>query len=595
MTRKALRILGAVAVATMVAITGLTGPAGAASSAGLDGVVVDKVTGAPVSGAGIVIQQQDGSGWNFTNSDSQGRFAFPDTAAGQYIVQVMANGYVEQWLNGHQNQWEADPITVPATLRVPLMPIQYGSVAGRVVSSTGAAIANVNVQLRRGSNWVADTGTDSKGRYRFDQVETGSTYTVQFTFPSGQVLFNGGANSEYEATPLTVSATETTQVNLTRPPVGHLTVRALDAVTRKPVVNFCWYPQDGPLNFHTTCTDDTGRARLRDLPIGTYRGGGYDPNKVYANALFGPTQVVEGKTVSTTVLLVKSVHLRVDFVDAVTGDPVDGACVTLAHPVRADVGQSGQCGSSVEYDSLFAGEAFRLFVAPYDGTHGAQWVSTTGIGTGDPAAARVFRPAAGEQVQVTVKLDAGGTVTGVIKDAATGNGVRSVCPTATAPPSSYGPSANSYCTDDDGRYSITMLGPYEWKLAFPTYGGQHAWTWSGDAPNRASATPVRVIAGQSTTLDVSLVATGTISGTVTVPAGQCVTCVTIQAVDASTGDYAGVNPRVRADGTFTMTGLNSQEIRLYYNVGDDLVEYPTRLRTKAGEAVTGVAIVVPAA
>lgn len=294
-------------------------------------------------------------------------------------------------------------------------------------------------------------------------------------------------------------------------------------------------------------------------------------------------------------MLVKSVHLRVDFVDAVTGDPVDGACVTLADPVRTDVGWSGRCGSRVELRNLFADEEFRLFVAPYDGVHGAQWVSTTGAGTGDPAAARVFRPAAGEHVQVTVKLDGGGTVTGVIKDAATGAGVGSVCPTPTGPSLFYGPGTNSYCTHDDGQYSITMLGPYEWKLAFPAYGGKHAWAWSGDAPNRATATPVRVVAGQTTTLDVALAATGTISGTVTVPAGQCLTCVTIQAVDASTGDFAGVSPWIRAGGTFTMTGLNSQDIQLYYSVGDRLVAYPTQLRTRAGAAVTDVAITVPAA
>ncbi|WP_341718442.1 carboxypeptidase regulatory-like domain-containing protein [Micromonospora sp. FIMYZ51] len=589
-------MLSAAAVATLLAITGLTGPSQAAGSAGLDGTVVDKLTGAPVAGAGIVIQQEDGSGWNFTNSDAEGRFAFPDADAGQYLVQVMANGYVEQWLNGHENRWEADLITVPATLQIPLMPIQYGDVAGRVVTSKGAGISGVNVQLRRAGNWVADTGTDSKGRYRFDRVETGTTYTVQFTFPSGQVLYHGGVESEYDVTPLTVAADATTQANLTRPPVGNLTVRALDSVTRRPVADYCWYPQDGPLRFHTTCTDHTGRARLRDLPVGTYSGGGFDQKEVYSNGLFGPTEVVEDKTVTTTVLLVKSVHLRVDFVDAVTGDPVEGACVTLAHPVRTDVGQNGQCGSYVEYDNLFAEEEFRLFVAPYDGVHGAQWVSTTGAGTGDPAAARVFRPAAGEHVQVTVRLDAGGTVTGVVKDATTGAGLRNVCPTATGPSSSYSTGVNSYCTyGDDGGYHINMLGPYEWKLAFPAYDGQHAWAWSGDAANRAAATPVQVVAGQTTTLDVALPATGTISGTVTVPAGVCLTCVTIQAMDAATGDYAGVSPRVRADGTFTITGLNSQDVQLYYSVGDDLVAYPTQLRTRAGEAVTGVAITVPAA
>ncbi|MEU7802877.1 carboxypeptidase regulatory-like domain-containing protein [Micromonospora arborensis] len=595
MNSRVLRALCAAAMAGLMAVIGLTGPAQAAEAAGLDGTITNKLTGEPVAGAGIVIQQQDGSNWNFTNSDTDGRFAFPDTPAGEYTVQVNANGYVEEYLYGHQNSWEADLITVPATLQIPLMPIHYGDVAGRVVDQKGAGIAHVGVQLRRGANWVADTVTNNQGRYRFERIETTSNYTAQFTFPSGQVLFNGGVESEYDAPPFTVTANKTTTVNLTRPPVGNLMVRAVDKKTGAAIAGYCWYPQDGPFSFRTTCTDKLGRARFQDMPVGTYRGGGYDPNKVYVNGLFGPVTVTENETTRATVKLEKSVSLHVDFVDAATGDPVNGACVTLADPVYTDVGQNGRCGSEVDYDNLFAEEHFRLFVAPYDEEHGAQWVSKTGGGTGDPAQAKVFKPVPGERIRVTVKLDGAGSVTGVVRDAATGTAVRDVCPTPTGPAFSYTEGPNANCTYDGGQYTIRNLGPYQWKLAFPAYDGQHAWAWSGNAVSRASATPVQVVADETVTLDAALPATGTISGTVTVPDGTCLTCVGITAVDATTGDWAGIQPSVRSDGTFTMKGLNTQDVRLLYSVGDGRVAYPNLIHTTAGEAVTGITITVPAA
>ncbi|MEV4627799.1 carboxypeptidase regulatory-like domain-containing protein [Micromonospora sp. NPDC049523] len=589
-------VLRALAVAAMAGLlaTNLPAPAlAAAQGPGLEGTITNQLTGEPVSGAGIVIQHRDGSGWNFANSDNAGMFAFPE-ATGDYVVRVMASGYVEQWLNGHQNQWEADTITAPATLQIPMMPIQYGDLAGRVVTQNGGGLADVGVELRRNNNWVAHTGTDAKGRYQFPNIEAGPNYTIKFILPSGQQIWYDGASSEWDATPFTVNPDTTTTVNLTRPPVGHLTIRALDKVTRQPIVGYCFYPQGGPLNWATTCTDATGRAKVRELPVGDYRGGGFDPNEVYVNGHFEPVAVTEGDTTTATVRLEKSVSLRVNFVDAVTGEPVDGACVTMVDPVQSELGDNGHCGNQVELKNLFAQDHFRLFVSPYDQVHGAQWVSKSGGGTGDPDRAKVYRPKPGERIEVSVKLDGAGTVAGFVKDAVTGAGVGNVCPTPTSPSASSGPNPLAGCTWSDGQYAIRNLGPYQWKLAFPAYDAQHAWTWSGGGVNRASATPVQVVAGTTTALDVALPATGTISGTVTVPAGTCLECVSITAVDAATGDYAGYRPVVRADGTFSMKGFNTQDVRLFYSASEDVVEYPTQLHTTAGETVSGITIVVPA-
>lgn len=586
-----LRALGMAAVVTLVGAS-FAAPVQAAGS-GLDGTITNQLTGAPVSGAGVVIKHPDGTGWNFTNSDAQGRFAFPD-ATGDYRVQVSANDYVEQWLHGRQYEWEADLVTAPTTIRVPLMPIQYGTVAGRVVSQQGKGVADVNVELRRDGNWVENTGTDAKGRFSFSRVETGPGYTAVFKFPAGQEIWYDGAGSEDQATRFTVTPDATTTVNLTRPPVGTLAIRALDAVTKEPIVNYCFYHQDGPVPWHTTCTDSTGRAVLRDLTVGEYSGGGYDPNEIYVNGHFDPVAVTEGTTTTVRVKLEKSVKLRVNFVDAASGDPVDGACVTLADEVRNDVGDGNDCGDQVEFNNLFAQEHFRLFVVPYDGQHGAQWVSTTGAGTGDPAQARIFRPAPGDRLTVTVQLDGAGSVSGVVTDAATGAGVSAVCPSPTGPAGSWGRNALAECTENDGRYTVRNLGPYEWKLAFPAFDGQHAWAWSGGAANRTAATPVRVTAGEVADLDIALPATGTISGTVNGPSGQPpAQWVTLVARDAVTGDYAGITTSPRPDGTFLMRGFNTQDVRLYYSGHEDLLEYPTVLRTTAGSAITDVAITVP--
>ena len=146
----------------------------------------------------------------------------------------------------------------------------------------------------------------------------------------------------------------------------------------------------------------------------------------------------------------------------------------------------------------------------------------------------------------------------------------------------------------DGQYTIRDLGPYQWKLAFPAYDGQHAWAWSGGAANRASATPVQVVAGETNVLDVSLPATGTVSGTVTVPTRAVRRVRDAHRHGATTGDYAAIRTTARSDGTFAMRGFNTQDVRPFYSVGDGLVEYPTLLHTTAGGAVTGITIAIPA-
>ncbi|HTJ36925.1 MAG TPA: carboxypeptidase-like regulatory domain-containing protein [Dactylosporangium sp.] len=592
-----LRKLGILTVALLTAVLGALVPAtgAAAAGTGLDGTITNALTGAPVSGAGIVIQFEDGSHWAFTNSDATGHFSFPDAAAGQYIVDVTGNGYVEQWLNGKADRYTADKIAVPGTVSVSLMPIQYGKIAGKVTKPGGGGLKDIYVELRRGGNWVGYTSTDTKGRYHFDNVETGANYTMFFRFPSGQVVWYDHAD-EWNATPFEVKPNATTTIDLVRPPVGNLNIKTLDRQTKAPIVNYCWYYQEGPLQFQTVCTDQNGVAKLKDIPVGTYGGGGYDQTNVYVNGLFGPTVVTENATATAVVKLDKAASLHVTFVDAATGAAVEGgACVAMMGVTNSELGWPNNCGPAIDVKPLFPGDKFRLFVATTDHVHGAQWVSTSGAGTGDPDQAKVYSPNAGEQINVTVRLDPGGSVSGTVKDASTDAFARSVCPTPATPSASYSSNSQANCVDEwaNGQYTVHDLGPYQWKIAFPDYSGQHAWVWSGDKINRAQATPVQVVAGQTVNLDVKLPATGAISGTVTGPAGSCIQCTYITVVDAVTGDNAGVSPYVYPDGTFTIKGLNTNDVWLYYSVAGEMVKYPTQFHTTAGSTTTGVTITLP--
>jgi hypothetical protein len=97
------------------------------------------------------------------------------------------------------------------------------------------------------------------------------------------------------------------------------------------------------------------------------------------------------------------------------------------------------------------------------------------------------------------------------------------------------------------------------------------------------------------TADAALPASGKISGKLTVPAGGNVRSATIWVVDAATGDYAGVSPYINSDGSFTISGLNTQNVWLYYAYGGSgtTYTYPTTIATTAGSTVSGVSITVP--
>ncbi|MFE0526943.1 carboxypeptidase regulatory-like domain-containing protein [Micromonospora parva] len=280
--------------------------------------------------------------------------------------------------------------------------------------------------------------------------------------------------------------------------------------------------------------------------------------------------------------------------DAATGAPVPRACAALV-PVDAaalaavtlgedQLGRYGGC--SDEQGVLVTGDVapgrYRLLVRPYDTTtHGWQWVGRHG-GTGERERARVVQVRAGAVTAVPdVRLDPPGTVVGVVTDAATGAPVPRarvmVVPYVPDPKyDDHGP-----MTDDDGRYTITGLGPYHWPVQFAAAG--LATVWSGGVGGRQQARPVRVRARQTVTLNQALPAGTPLSGEVRVD--ELLTYAQVIAFDAATGDLAGV---ADVGSGYALRLLPGQRVKLRC---DCAYATPVWHRDAAGfDAATGVRV-----
>jgi hypothetical protein len=122
-----------------------------------------------------------------------------------------------------------------------------------------------------------------------------------------------------------------------------------------------------------------------------------------------------------------------------------------------------------------------------------------------------------------------------------------------------------FCTDQNGRYEITGLGPYYWPLEYADTGDTYGWRWSGDQPNRLRATKIRVRPGQTTTADERLRPSAAVTGEVTV-AGADFSIVNVGVYDAESGDYAG--PFGTGFPDFTLGNLGAQSVKIAYRDAD---------------------------
>jgi hypothetical protein len=232
--------------------------------------------------------------------------------------------------------------------------------------------------------------------------------------------------------------------------------------------------------------------------------------------------------------------LSVTVTDAVSGQPVPGACVDVSGPAIRDA-----CSATGAFTFTDLPVGDYLVSASADELHGFGGVTTT-VTEGATA--------------VAVPLAPTGAVTVRAVDAATGAPLAGVCARIVATTSpGLAPQFGGDCTDAGGRVTVGRLAPGGYRVLAVPGDAAHGLQWVGTAGGtgrQENAATVRVRAGVVTAAPVARMdGAGTITGTVTAAGAPVATiCTSPYAFAPGQGPDGG--PQCTGeDGRYTLGGL----------------------------------------
>jgi hypothetical protein len=490
-------------------------------------------------------------------ADGRGQWQV-DVPPGDYVVafaRSVDSGSVRQWAPQSPRMYGAQPVTVrvgeTTTLDETLLGI--GRLSGHFANADGTPANNWTALLEdRDGSWIASTSLDDAGAFSFGSV-LATGYKVAFDdWSTGRNQWAYGRTSADAADLISVAVGAETVVNDRLLASGTVVVRPMSAQNHKPITGFCAYWNSVP-----ACDGGTGVAELTGVSPGDqYIALSVDDDRYFGE--YASVAVAPGGSVTYSPTLRPAANIVTTIRDRVTGAPVANVC-GMALPVAAAKVPQGMGDCSDETGKIVLGPvetgSYNLFVAPSDGRYGAQWVGPSG-GVGRAASALVVKAKTGSVATIPpILLDEAGTISGTV----TGDGaplqyadidLESVDP-------GFGGVFGAY-TDEDGHYTFTGLGPYDW----PLYVSAHGWAeeWSGGAVTREDSTPVRVRSGETTTFDVALTKGVTISGSVRDASGTPASVFVI-AVNVGSGDLIG-STWTTEDGSYTLQVRGSQKVKL---------------------------------
>jgi protocatechuate 3,4-dioxygenase beta subunit len=506
-----------------------------------------------------------------TYTDSNGDYTFDEVLPGTYRVSFTTEDWgPRQWLHGTVDPARAAVFTVVAGERTTAdeAQIRTSTVRGKLVDSAGRPLDGYSVRIIQDAedsiaSYDATTGPD--GGWSVDGVLP-ATYLVSFESPSSsRRQWAYGKGSARDAARFDIAQGSTVTVDDTWLPGATLVVTAVDAATGAPVSDFCGWLWSIDAGECTTGPELT----VTDLP------GGEHPLEIttgersfYLGADERSVTLTPGQTTRVAVPLQQGGKAAITVTDAVTGRPVEDTCFALITPGTGGLGEGyGDCTNAAGKASTQAKRpgTYQVFAFGQNG-YGHQWVGKTG-GTGDQReAARVTIRAGKVTKAPTVLLDKAAIVTGTV----TGDEGQPI-PNAHVAFSAYGYGAgpaNGTRTDQRGRYTLDLLGPYAWPLVFTTH--DYPRQWSGGAGNRFQAEQIQLAAGASTTYDIGLKRGSSIRGVVSIASGAPGDRWRLNAFNAVTGDPAGMFDHSAAEnGAYDMPLAGGQQIKIGWSLSGD--------------------------
>jgi hypothetical protein len=587
----------------------------------ISGHITDASSGQPLGPTnGVCVDVNDLNG-NYAAStcdvNADGTYSVGGLQDGQYTVQASADGgYLDQYYNNVIDPLQAT--AVATTTASPAVGIDFAMNPGATISGTvtaapgGGALAGqcVEVYAQGGStsNWLDRNCTDSQGHYQLSGLAPGG-YLVKFDGGKGYLSqYYDSMSTAADATTVQVSSygQSVTDISAALTTGGVISGTIVDGGTSQPLEGACAHIFSAS-NLKSAvgqgCADSSGNYAAGGLASGTYvvkfTDDGYTP-KYYQDASTAQTADLIHVTAGTTTSdvnagLVAGGTIRGVVTDAATGSPiVDGSlCVTARRSgssqrtTTCNVGSDGSYTitglTTGRYDVYFEDDAGGYVEQAFGGSYDSYVGQLVSVTAGQPTTG------------IDQSLITGGTISGTVTDAISGQGLDNVQVDVSAQNSS-GQAFTS--TDEEGNFITTPLPPDDYVVYYQADGMNYIDQYYKNAVNYNDATLVALASGEAVTgIDVALAKGATISGTLTDASDQPVIGVCVLALD-SNGDYFG-RSCTGGDGTYTLGPLQAGAYYLQYTDVDNNGSFgyyhdrstlaaATPVTITAGTPVTGV-------
>ena len=559
--------------AKLVANT-LTGPSSPASPLVLQplaavgtGTITGTVTDS--SGTGLVgicvsaIPSSGGLSGPPATTVTGGTYSVTGLAAGTYTVQFYAGSDCPT-NTGNYATTSVTSVTVTAggtTANVDATMTASGTITGTVTDSSGTGLVGICVSAIPSSGGLSGppATTVTGGTYSITGLASG-TYTVDFYATSCQ--FSTGNYATTSVSSVTVTAGGTTaNVDATMIAGGTITGTVTDS-SGTGLTGICVFASSstGGSGGGSAVTGTGGTYTITGLAADTYTvsfSTGCGSAGSYATTTVSSVTVTAGGTtanVNATMTAIQGITGTV--VDAQTGAPIAGVCAYLYTTAGQRTSDPGVCTASDGSYTLPVATPGSYVVGFLDpsGLHVTTWSG----GVTSEASAIPVTVATGTTSTENVSMTEVQGITGTVVDAQTGAPIAGVCAYlyTTAGQRTSDPGV---CTASDGSYTLPVATPGSYVVGFLDPSSLHVTTWSGGATSEASATPVTVATGTTSTENVSMGEVQGITGTVlssTTDQGLAGVCVYADyASGPNVGKYSGVGSCTGTSGTYVLSGL----------------------------------------
>ena len=553
---------------------------------------------------------------------SDGTYEITGLEAGDHLVQFQPaynTNFIPEFFDNAATVSTATPVAVSlgATrsgldARLAVGGSITGTVTDRITGdplpSTYVSVTSVGV----GPIWSHWASTDSEGRYAAIGLRAG-TYTVGFssyfsTDPTISYLpqwFDNVATPA-DANGVTVTAGEATEnINARMARGGRITGTVTAASTGQGAASVCVTatrittpPIVFPPSF-SGCTNNSGKYSIGGLADGNYEvrftpsggsllGEWYDGATSAASAT--PVTVLNGATISNIdASLLAGGSVSGTIRDSATGDPLPNACADVYTASDTSMAVRSACaGADGSYTvgglpTMSAVVRFRLTPS-----HVPQWFD----GKAAASTATIIAVTSGEDTPaIDASLVRAGTVAGTLTDHATATPLHGAC--ATLYRSNTYEWVTSSCSGTDGRFAIAGLTPGSYRLSFQgPYGSAFKSSWHNGKSEWATADPVTVTGGATTTVDHAFRPIEGISGTVTdaatgLPLQACVSAYSNGSfVSSACSNASGQYAVALSPGTYRLEFRRSGYATQWFKGKADLASADT-IVVSAGATTTG--------